>query len=139
MLISSAKTKADTPKQKRALGAVTAALETINTGDQAFTKGRYNILRVIAAFPLAVGLASSSKKVEAALNEDDHTLARLSRSALVAVLATDVRTRSIVDTLVETLERNRDKASLDGDTQMGHISKKNCKTHPRKDKTLTCF
>jgi hypothetical protein len=131
MLISSAQTKADTPKQKEALNMLTAALEAINTLPEAFTRGRYNMLRVIAAFPLAANLESSSKKVHAALSEDDHTLALLSRSALVAALATDTRTLSITQMLVDTLKRKRGEAGSDGDTEMVHVSKKQQIDHPK--------
>jgi len=110
-------TSANTDEQKEALKTVTEALEAINEPLEAFTKGQYNILRVIVAYPLEADLESSSEKVEAALRQDKHTLARLSRSALLAAVATNPRCTSVLNMLVQSLKRKRDQADLDRDAK----------------------
>jgi hypothetical protein len=67
---------------------ITAALEAINASPEAFSQGRYNILRVITAFPCEAGLKPTSESVEDVLEECDSIPALLSRTALVSVLAT---------------------------------------------------
>ena len=56
--------------------------------DERFTPGPYNILRVIAAFPLGFKLNSPSLAVQVALEEDKHVLAKLPRTVLITELAT---------------------------------------------------
>jgi len=107
MLIPSTKTSADTFEQHKALQTVTEALEAINLRSEAFTQGQYNILRVIAAYPLEAHLGSSSKEVEAALGEDNHALATLSVTALVAALATTTAGASMMRMLKAELKRLR--------------------------------
>jgi hypothetical protein len=53
-------------------------LAAINDEEDSFTGGRYNILRVVAAYPLDAGISSSqSEKIKEAVNADKHPLAIL--------------------------------------------------------------
>lgn len=118
MLSPSTKTRANTEGQKKAREALNEALEAINQPLESFTEGRYNILRVIAAYPLEVGLESRSKYVKEALQRDKHTLALLQRSALVAAVATNPRATSILTMLMRELKEKRGETHLGGDTEM---------------------
>lgn len=60
-------------KRETAQKEIKGMLEAINHAEDCFTGARYNILRVIAAYPLdAADLASSSLKVQRAIREDNH-------------------------------------------------------------------
>ena len=83
-------------------------LDAINVPNQpGATGGPYDILRVVAAFPLAADFESKSKEVQQALKEDSHPLALLRQSVLVSELATTPEGNSIVTQLRNTLERTR--------------------------------
>ena len=86
--------------------------DAINLEDQ-FTDGEYNILRVVAAFPLDVNFDSTSKKVQESMEKDVHALAKLSQTAFTAELATSPDRRSLLGDLREYLKRSRDKAEGD--------------------------
>jgi hypothetical protein len=86
--IPSPQTSEDIPEQEEASRMITAALEAINMPPKAFAQGRYNILRVVTAFPCEAGLKPTSESVEHVLEEYDSIPALLSRTALVSVLAT---------------------------------------------------
>ena len=58
--------------------------------------GKYPILRVVAAFPLDVNFGSNSEKVQDALEEDTHPLARLSQTMLASVIASTPEGEAIV-------------------------------------------
>jgi hypothetical protein len=51
------------------------------------------------------------------LRQDKHTLALLSRSALLAAVATNSRCTSVLNMLVQSLKRKRDQADLDRDAK----------------------
>jgi hypothetical protein len=91
-------------------------LGAIKLGDR-FTGQKYNILRVVAAFALDVNFQSSSKAVQTALREDAHPLAKLSRVALAAALATSPDGKSFVDLLKATLKRSRDQLGEGSDDE----------------------
>jgi len=81
-------------------------LGAINQGEESLGH-KYNILRVVAAFPLDVNFQSSSKVVQMALDEDEHPLAALSHAILTAELATCPDGKSFVDQLKGKLKRDR--------------------------------
>jgi len=85
-------------------------LDAINQGDS-FPGLQYNILRVVAAFPLGADFQSSRGAVQEALGEDRHPLARLSRTALTAGLATCQDCKSLLGQLNGKLKTAR--AELD--------------------------
>lgn len=87
---------------------VTEMLEGINKPSGGpFTGCTYNILRVIAAFPLCINFNSSSIHIQNALREDDHPLASFSRTVLTSTLATIPYGTSILGDLTNKLEGNR--------------------------------
>jgi hypothetical protein len=77
------------------------------------TGSKYNVLRVIAAFPLGVDFNSASKKVQKTLKEDNHPLASLPGSVLTSALATMSYAPSIFKSLIETLKRKRGEVIID--------------------------
>jgi hypothetical protein len=84
---------------------IDSMLDAINQGDR-FTGPKYNILRLVAAFPLDVNFKSSSLAVKQVLSQDTHALAKLSRTALMAELAINLDTRSFLNQLNGTLKRS---------------------------------
>lgn len=62
-------------------------LAAINKGER-FTTGKYNILRVVAAYPLVADFDSASVKVQERLIQDNHALAQLDGTALIAEFST---------------------------------------------------
>jgi hypothetical protein len=78
-------------------------LKAINGEDASFTSG-YNILRVIAAYPLDVNLSSTSSDIARALRDDNHPLAILKHLPLVACLSS-VGTPSMMESLAKTLQQ----------------------------------
>jgi hypothetical protein len=82
-------------------------LAAINKREDAFTGGDFNILRVVAAYPLDVNLHSRSKFDEAALLADRHPLATLKRATLLTSLATSDSTPTILTDLISRLKRSR--------------------------------
>lgn len=100
-------------------------LAAINKPHEKFTTGRYNILRVVAAFPLNVNFKSMSTDVQSAMGEDSHPLALLPRSALASALATSPDGRSIMSMLTRTLKRTREEVDDDDDeAEVGQPSPK---------------
>ena len=88
-------------------------LEAINPESERFTDGRYNILRVVVAFPVDENFSSSAAGVQKALKEDSHALAKLKHLALVSALA-DPDGESIISMLKNALKRPHDDED-DGD------------------------
>jgi hypothetical protein len=89
-------------------------LEGINIpSGECFTGGKYNVLRIIAAFPLGVDFNSTSKKVWKTLKDDNHPLAFLPGSVLTSALATMSYAPSIFESLINTLRRKRGKVITD--------------------------
>jgi hypothetical protein len=93
--------------QKRGRLQVKEMLEAINPESEQFTDGRYNILRVVVAFPVDADFSSPSTGVQKALKEDSHTLAKLKHSALVSTLA-DPEGESTISMLKKALKRRHD-------------------------------
>src|SRR5882757_5799259 len=81
-------------------------LEAVNMGAR-FTKGKYNLLGVTAAFPLATNFDSRSKLVQRALHDNTHPLAKLTTGSLTSALVTCQDGKSIVDQLVRNHKRAR--------------------------------
>ena len=84
-------------------------LGAINSESERFTAGRYNILRIVAAFPLEADIFSPSGHVRRALKEDDHAAACLCHKALISTL-TDIQGSKIVPMLKNAIKRPRDDA-----------------------------
>jgi hypothetical protein len=82
-------------------------LEAINPESERFTDGRYNILRVVVAFPVDANFSSSAAGVQKVLKEDSHELAKLKHSALVSTLA-DSEGESTISMLKNALKRRYD-------------------------------
>ena len=104
---------------------INAMLAAINKSDEPFIEGQYNILRVVAAFPLNAKLDSRATEVEKVLREDNHALALLSRSALTSALATCPSGPSIMSMLTETLKRTR--GEVDDEADLGQPRSKSRK------------
>lgn len=85
----------------------------INKDGGCFTGGQYNILRVIAAYPLNAKFDSTSKHIKSVLGKDQHPLATLRHVPLLASLATDSETCTILSSLQKSLKRQR----TDGDVE----------------------
>jgi hypothetical protein len=88
-------------------------LAAINEQDS-WTGADYNILRVVAAYPLAADFSSKSKHVAAMLKADNHPLATLSNVPLVEELLARPESKSCVDGLNRLVKRARDKADDEG-------------------------
>lgn len=74
-------------------------LAAINQED-CFTGATYNILRVVATYPLQANFANErSKKLTDALNEDKHPIASMKHSSLLASLVMSDDTPSILSSL----------------------------------------
>jgi hypothetical protein len=104
-------------------------LAAINTAEDCFTNGKYNILRVIAAYPLDAKLESRgpSDDIRSALLEDSHPLATMKHTTLLASLATSNGIPSILSSLNGNLKRAREEE--DGlDKADGQPSEKSRKT-----------
>jgi hypothetical protein len=86
-------------------------LAAINTAEDCFTNGKYNILRVIAAYPLDAKLESRapSEDIRSALLEDSHPLATMNHAALLASLASSDASPSILSSLKRNLKRAREE------------------------------
>jgi hypothetical protein len=130
--IASSQTSEDISEQEEeASRMITAALEAINASPEPVIQGPYDILRVITAFPGEAGLKPASQSFEDVLGLDDFTLALLSRSALVSVLATCPHGTLVMKKLMETLKRTRGEAGLDEDTEMEHVLENEQTVHPK--------
>jgi len=93
-------------------------LGAINHGDS-FPGLQYNILRVVAAFPLGADFKSSRGAVQEALGEDRHPLARLSRATLTAELATCQDCKSLLGKLNGKLKTARAELDEGSDDEAG--------------------
>jgi len=105
------KTKQLENKQK-----IESMLGAINLGD-CFTGLQYNILRVVAAFPLDANFGSLSKVVQTALDGDRHPLAKLSQVILTAELATCPDGKSFVNLLQGKLKRAHEETRSDDEAE----------------------
>jgi hypothetical protein len=75
-------------------------LLTINEEEDCFTGARYNILRVIAAYPLDADVNSqASKTIKEAIREDNHPLATLLHAPLLSSLTRCDSTPSVLSSL----------------------------------------
>ena len=97
--------------------------EAVN-GGVPFTKGKYNLLRVVAAFPLEASFESWSAQVKRALSKDVHPLATLPARSLTSALATCRDGQSIVDQLVRGLKRARAEPEEDEAEEQGPKAKR---------------
>ena len=79
----------------------------INGDDPCYTGADFNILRVIAAFPLLVNRDSKSKHEKNILNSDKHPLAILPTTHLVAELGAQPESESCMAILRKTIKRAR--------------------------------
>ena len=70
--------------------------EAVNEGVP-FTKGKYNLLQVVAVFPLEANFKSWSAQVKCMLSKDMHPLATLPARSLTLALTTCWDGQSIVD------------------------------------------
>jgi len=107
---------------------IDAMLAAINKPGEGYTTGRYNLLRVVAAFPLSANFNSKAAAVTNALREDNHALALLPRSALISALATCPYGPSIMSMLTKTLKRTR--GEVDDEAEVGQPSPKSRKITP---------
>lgn len=74
----------------------------------------YNILQVIAGFPLNINFDSSSVEVQVAISENNHPLAKLSNKAYSEGLGDSEAGRSIINQLLSLKKtRQRDDETLD--------------------------
>ena len=90
-------------------------LAAINGEDSCWTGAEYNILRVVAAFPLAADFGSKSKLVATMLKDDKHPLAILSSERLVEVLLARPESKSCLDSLRGTVKRACEKLGADNE------------------------
>jgi hypothetical protein len=91
-------------------------LNSINKGP-CFTGEQFNILRVVAAFPLTSNMNSASTHVQAAIKGDGHPLATLNPEVLFAALARFDGTPSIMSTLTVALKRACEDEAADKASQ----------------------
>jgi len=87
-------------------------LDSINQGP-CFTGAKYNILRVVAAFPLDADFYTRSTAVAAVLEQDHHPLAKLSRTDLTLELSAHPELKVILDDLTTKTKRNREESDED--------------------------
>ena len=88
-------------------------LAVINGDAPSYTGADFNMLRVIASFPLVVDFDSKSKYVTDILNSDKHPLATLPTTHLVEVLGAQPESKSCMEILQKTIKRAR--VELEGD------------------------
>ena len=76
-------------------------LAAINTPDECFTGARYNILRVVAAYPFDAKIDATmrSNEIKVAVEADQHPLATLRHGSLLSALATYDGTLTIMSAL----------------------------------------
>jgi hypothetical protein len=91
-------------------------LEAINTPDECFTGARYNILRVVAAYPLdaKIDATTRSKEIRDAIEADPRPLATLRHGSLLSALATYDGTPTILSALALSMKRPRNN-DVEGD------------------------
>jgi len=88
-------------------------LNEINKED-CFTGARYNILRVVAAYPLNASFTTLSTNVQKALDEDKHPLALLKHAPLLASLTSNDSPHTIFSSLSVSLKRARGEVDDQG-------------------------
>ena len=103
-------------KQLEKAQNIGSMLGAINLGD-CFTGLQYNILRVVAAFPLDANFESVSEVVQTAIDEDGHPLAKLSQVILTAELATCPDGKSFVNLLKGKLKRAHKETRSDDEAE----------------------
>jgi hypothetical protein len=81
-------------------------LKAINK-EGCYTGAEYNILRVVAAYPLDAKFTTASSKVQRALVEDKHPMATLRHAPLLASLASYNSPLTILSSLSTSLKRAR--------------------------------
>lgn len=85
---------------------VAEMLGSINQEDQLFAGPQYDMLRVVARFPLDMNFNSSRKYVQSAICEDNHPLARLQSLVFTAGLGTSEGCESYVTQVRHSLEKH---------------------------------
>ena len=99
-------------------------LAAINTPEECFTGVKYNILRVIAAYPLDAWVdGGRSPEIKSAIDADPHPLATLRHGPLLSSLATCHGTPTILLALAPSLKRPRNDNVKD-DARHGPKQKK---------------
>lgn len=88
-------------------------LAAINKPEDCFTGAKFNILRVVAAYPLNANLNSRSNAVQAMLKADEHPIATLKHAPLLASLATSDSTPTILSSLRNNMKRSREAGGQD--------------------------
>jgi hypothetical protein len=86
-------------------------LKKVNLRDEGRTRGKYHILRVVAAFPRNINLTSRPDAVQKALLEDEHPLVSLPHTSLTSVIATTPTGSDMIRQLHDSLNR---KGGADG-------------------------
>ena len=93
-------------------------LKSINKGKLFTGSGpglEYNILRVVAGFPLAADLPSKSYHIQTAISEDSHPLATLKPNLILAAIATSEFPSNILSSLSTSLDNARPQSDDDDD------------------------
>lgn len=96
-------------RQQEVVRSISAMLEAINLGDQLFTGGHYNLLRVVVAHPLSANLNSQSFVLMNELSKVNLPLARLLPEVFTTELATCNDGRALVDYFRGILKRAREE------------------------------
>ncbi|KAF8238002.1 hypothetical protein L208DRAFT_416279 [Tricholoma matsutake] len=104
-------------------------LEAINKAEDCFTGARYNVLRVVAAYPLDANFGSRSLEVQNASLKDNHPLATLDHAQLLNSLTRCDAMPSVLSSLSMSLKRVRTKGDAQDEVQ--HISKSRKRTSRR--------
>lgn len=100
----------------------------INTPDECFTGVWYNILRVVAVYPLDAWIDSErSKEIKSAIDADPHPLATMRHAPLLSSLATCNGTSMIPSVVACSLKRPRND-DVKGDA--GHDPKRKKSASP---------
>jgi hypothetical protein len=83
-------------------------LAAINKPEDCFIgeKALYNVLRVVAGFPLGANFDVASKKIKTAIAQDPHPLATLNHASLVASLRRFNDVPSILAWLAKSIKRD---------------------------------
>jgi hypothetical protein len=89
-------------------------LQKINLTDEPPTKGKYHILRVVAAFPLDVNFSTTSKVVRRALEKDEHPLASMSHEGLISALSSTLNGSDMIRQLRDDLQNKGGAADGNG-------------------------
>jgi hypothetical protein len=87
-------------------------LSAINQGP-CFTGAKYNVLRVIAAFPQLAKFSTTSKAVATTLRNNNHPIAIMREDRLVESLAREPEITEILTTLMIRHKRAKDGDDID--------------------------